>query len=180
MGDGEACKKGHFFTAVVDCESVLFAYTEKHTQDFVKKLFCGFRGYLQSDSSNVYDIIDRGPPTDADTGETIKLVGCWAFRKLPPAQRKLMRDEHVRPLIDGFFQWVKGARASIDGHLERRRTFPLRERQQPRTKGRDVTNSRGAPVPSYEVRCAPGERPTLVGFRRLAVFLERWPAAANI
>jgi transposase len=144
----QACKKGYFFTAVIDCESVLFAYTEKHTQDFVKKLFGGFRGYLQSDASNVYDILERGPPTDSDTGETIKLVGCWAhcrryffeagicrypaglqglmriraiyaadnaFRKLPPAQRKLMRDEHVRPLIDGFFQWVKQARASIDG-----------------------------------------------------------------
>jgi Transposase IS66 family len=38
----QPCKKGHFFTAVVDCESVLFAYTDKHTQDFVKKLFGGF------------------------------------------------------------------------------------------------------------------------------------------
>ena len=38
-----------------------------------------------------------------------------AFRKLPPAQRKLMRDQHVRPLIDDFFQSVKQARASIDG-----------------------------------------------------------------
>ena len=42
----QSCKKGHFFTAVVDCESVLFAYTEKHTQDFVKKLFGGFRFQL--------------------------------------------------------------------------------------------------------------------------------------
>jgi transposase len=144
----QACKKGHFFTAVVDCESVLFAYTEKHTQDFVKKLFGGFRGYLQSDASNVYDILERGPPADTDTGVSLKLVGCWAhcrryffeagicryavgvqglmriraiyaadnaFRKLPPAQRKLMRDEHVRPLIDSFFQWVKEARASTEG-----------------------------------------------------------------
>src|SRR3954469_19095821 len=38
-----------------------------------------------------------------------------AFRKLPPTQRKLMRDEHVRPLIDSFFLWVKEARASADG-----------------------------------------------------------------
>lgn len=144
----QACKKGHFFTAVVDCESVLFAYTEKHTQDFVKKLFGGFRGYLQSDASNVYDILDRGPPTDSGSEEKIKLVGCWAhcrryffeagicrypvgvqglmriraiyaadnaFRKLPPAQRKLMRDQHVRPLMDSFFQWVREARASADG-----------------------------------------------------------------
>ena len=144
----QACKKGHFFTAVVDCESVLFAYTEKHTQDFVKKLFGGFRGYLQSDASNVYDILERGPPDDTDTGQTIKLVGCWAhcrryffeagicrypagvqglmriraiyaadnvFRKIPPAQRKVMRDAHVRPLIDSFFQWVEDARVSADG-----------------------------------------------------------------
>jgi len=144
----QACKKGHFFTAVVDCESVLFAYTEKHTQDFVKKLFGGFRGYLQSDASNVYDILERGPPADTGTDASIKLVGCWAhcrryffeagicryavgvqglmriraiyaadnaFRKLPPAQRKTMRDEHVRPLIDSFFQWVKEARASTEG-----------------------------------------------------------------
>jgi transposase len=74
----QACKKGHFFTAVVDCESVLFAYTEKHTQDFVKKLFGGFRGYLQSDASNVYDILDRGPPAESESDEKIKLVGCWA------------------------------------------------------------------------------------------------------
>ena len=144
----QACKKGHFFTVVVDCESVLFAYTEKHTQDFVKKLFRGFRGFLQSDASNVYDILERGPPTDTDSGEAIKLVGCWAhcrryffeagicryavgvqglmriraiyaadnaFRKLPPAQRKLMRDEHVRPLINSFFQWAREARASASG-----------------------------------------------------------------
>ena len=71
----QACKKGHFFTAVVDCDHVLFAYSEKHTQDFVKKLFGGFTGFLQSDASNVYDILDRGPPLDND--ESIALVGCW-------------------------------------------------------------------------------------------------------
>lgn len=72
----QACKKGHFFTAVVDCDHVLFAYAEKHTQDFVKKLFAGFTGFLQSDASNVYDILERGPPSDDD--ETVTLVGCWA------------------------------------------------------------------------------------------------------
>jgi len=72
----QACKKGHFFTAVVDCDHVLFAYSEKHTQDFVKKLFGGFTGFLQSDASNVYDILDRRPPLDND--ESIALVGCWA------------------------------------------------------------------------------------------------------
>jgi transposase len=75
-GVRQACKKGHFFTAVVDCDHVLFAYTEQHTQEFVKRLFGGFKGYLQSDASNVYDILDRGPPKDTEDGVT--LVGCFA------------------------------------------------------------------------------------------------------
>jgi hypothetical protein len=38
-----------------------------------------------------------------------------AFRKLPPNKRKEMRDAHVRPLIDSFFEWVKSARLTTDG-----------------------------------------------------------------
>lgn len=145
-GQRQACKKGHFFTAVVDCDHVLFAYTEKHTQDFAKKLFGGFTGFLQCDASNVYDIFDRGPPKEDE--ERVTLVGCWAhcrryffeaaickyavgvqgllriraiyaadeaFRKLPPAKRKIAREQHVRPLIESFFAWVRDARAQAQG-----------------------------------------------------------------
>jgi transposase len=73
----QACKKGHFFTAVVDTEHVLFAYAERHIQAFVEKLFRGFNGYLQCDAHNVYDILERGPPK-GDGEEGIVLVGCWA------------------------------------------------------------------------------------------------------
>jgi transposase len=145
-GVHQACKKGHFFTAVIDCDHVLFAYAEKHTQDFVKRLFNGFNGYLQCDASNVYDILERGPPKDTEDG--ITLVGCFAhcrryffeaaickyqvgvqglmriraiyaaddaLRALPPAKRKLMREQHVRPLMEAFFRWVKDARATTQG-----------------------------------------------------------------
>ena len=147
-GQRQSCKKGHFFTAVVDCDHVLFAYTEHHTQEAVLKLFGGFKGFLQSDASNVYDILERGPPKDEDLDDYLKLVGCWAhcrryffeaaickyqvglqgllriraiyaaddhFRKLPPVKRKLARDEHVRPLIDSFFEWVQQARLDQKG-----------------------------------------------------------------
>jgi transposase len=142
----QACKKGHFFTAVVDTDHVLFAYTERHTQAFVQKLFHGFKGYLQCDAHNVYDILERGPPREDEEG--IKLVGCWAhcrrgffeaaickypvgiqglmriralyaadeaFRGMPPAKRKLMRAQHLRPLLDDFFEWVAQARAVAEG-----------------------------------------------------------------
>jgi len=41
-GRSQACKKGHFFTVVVDTDAVLFAYTEHHTSEFVQTLFAGF------------------------------------------------------------------------------------------------------------------------------------------
>jgi transposase len=75
-GRTEACKKGHFFTAVVDCDAVLFAYVEHHSSDSVKQLFGSFRGYLQADASNVYDALEHGRPVDSEDGVT--LVGCFA------------------------------------------------------------------------------------------------------
>lgn len=75
-GKSLACKKGHFFTAVVDADAVLFAYVERHTSEAVKTLFGDFRGLLQADASTVYDILARGRPPDTDNG--VELVGCWA------------------------------------------------------------------------------------------------------
>lgn len=75
-GPKRPCKKGHFFTIVADTDHVLFHYVERHTSDAVAELFKGFSGYLQSDASSVYDILERGPPDANDV--TITLVGCWA------------------------------------------------------------------------------------------------------
>jgi transposase len=75
-GKSLACKKGHFFTAVVDAEAVLFAYIERHTSEAVKAIFGDFRGLLQADASSVYEILARGRPPDTDDG--ITLVACWA------------------------------------------------------------------------------------------------------
>jgi transposase len=52
------------------------AYAEQHTSELVQRLFAGFNGYLQADASAVYDILERGLPTDTDEG--VKLVGCFA------------------------------------------------------------------------------------------------------
>ncbi|MBA3844975.1 MAG: IS66 family transposase [Actinobacteria bacterium] len=75
-GRSLACKKGHFFTAVVDAEAVLFAYVERHTSEAVKAIFSEFRGLLQADASSVYEILARGRPPDTDDGVT--LVACFA------------------------------------------------------------------------------------------------------
>jgi len=75
-GPKQACKKGHFFTIVVDADHVLFHYVEKHTSDAVAELFKDFKGLLQSDASSVYDILEQGPP--GPDGTKLELVGCWA------------------------------------------------------------------------------------------------------
>jgi transposase len=78
-GPKRPCKKGHFFTIVADCDHVLFHYLEHHAQAPVAKLFEGFSGYLQSDASSVYHLLDQGRPVDVEEkkGEVL-LVGCWA------------------------------------------------------------------------------------------------------
>jgi len=75
-GARRPCKKGHFFTIVADCDHVLFEYASEHSSKVVSELFKGFTGYLQSDASSVYNILERGPPELDDKGPT--LVGCWA------------------------------------------------------------------------------------------------------
>lgn len=79
-GKSLACKKGHFFTAVVDAHAVLFQYVERHTSEVVQQLFGAFRGVLQADASAVYNILERGPPKDVDDTDNsgVKLVGCLA------------------------------------------------------------------------------------------------------
>lgn len=74
-GRAQACKKGHFFTAVVDCDAVLFDYAEHHTSEYVQQRFAGFSGYLQTDASAVYDILERGPPKDDEEGGASSAAG---------------------------------------------------------------------------------------------------------
>lgn len=145
-GLAQACKKGHFFTAVVDCDAILFAYVEHHSSDSVKALFGEFGGYLQADASNVYDVLEHGQPKDTDQGVT--LVGCFAHlrryffeaaicrypvglhglmriraiyaadqavSRAPEAERKALREQHVRPLATSLFEWARGARAGAQG-----------------------------------------------------------------
>lgn len=75
-GRRQACKRGHFFTIVADCDHVLYHYTESHSSNAVQSLFQGFSGLLQSDASSVYDVLERGPPDPTD--DKLTLVGCWS------------------------------------------------------------------------------------------------------
>ncbi len=82
----QACKKGHFFTAVVDDSAVMFHYVPEHTKQAVKTLFGDFRGYLQADAHHVYNVLEKPPPSKTDDGDEapdrrVTLVGCWAHAR---------------------------------------------------------------------------------------------------
>jgi len=144
-GVRQACRKGHFFTAVVDETAILFRYVPKHTHATVSALFGKFRGFLQADASNVYDILDRAAP---DERGKVTLVGCWAHcrryffeaalcrhpagveglmriramyavdkvvMKAPPSKRAALRQERVLPLVNEFFEWVKAETSAQPG-----------------------------------------------------------------
>lgn len=161
-GRAQACKKGHFFTAVVDCDAVLFDYAEHHTSDYVQQRFAGFSGYLQADASAVYDILERGPPKDDEDG--VRLVGCWAHcrryffeaaicrypvglqgllriraiyaadqaaKRAPLAERQVHRQQHVRPLMESFFRWVREARTSATGRTLATKALGYAANQEP-------------------------------------------------
>ncbi len=161
-GRAQACKKGHFFTAVVDCDAVLFDYAEHHTSAYVQQRFAGFSGYLQADASAVYDILERGPPKDDEDG--VRLVGCWAHcrryffeaaicrypvglqgllriraiyaadhatKRVPLAERQAHREQHVRPLMESFFRWVREARATATGRTLATKALGYATNQEP-------------------------------------------------
>lgn len=144
-GVRQSCHKGHFFTAVVDEVAILFRYVPKHNHATVSALFGQFRGFLQADASNVYDILDRAAP---DERGKVTLVGCWAHcrryffeaaicrhvagveglmriramyavdnvvMKAPPSKRAALREERVLPLMNQFLEWVKTAAKSQPG-----------------------------------------------------------------
>ncbi len=130
----ESCKKGHFFTAIEDCDHVLFAYAEKALAGLRRSLeaFAAISKPTRATSttfstaghplttrtaSRWFDVAQspvpflRGRHLQVRVGAQglMRIRAIYAadnaFRKLPP-KRKEMRDAHVRPLIGSFFEWV--------------------------------------------------------------------------
>jgi transposase len=79
-GPSRPCRRGHFFAVVADQDHVMFFYVKEHTQTAVADLFRGFSGYVQSDASSVYHLLERGPIGAEEDGRK-ELVGCWAHAR---------------------------------------------------------------------------------------------------
>jgi transposase len=77
-GARQACRRGHYFVLVADKDHVLFEYTPKETSAFVAQMLKGFRGYVQADAKNVYDVLFRKPKKPPDDWEKKEEIACWS------------------------------------------------------------------------------------------------------
>jgi hypothetical protein len=140
-GSHQACRKGHFFGIVIDKSAVAFEYTRHETSAAVQSMLGGFKGYVQSDAKNVFDILD-------EREDAAPRLGCWAHcrrhfydaaavnrdkralealmrigriyklerdhAKSPPSARRVMRDTFARAEVDAFFAWLKPICESVE------------------------------------------------------------------
>jgi transposase len=77
-GVRQPCRKGHYFVLVADKDHVLFEYAPKETSAFVAEMLKGFKGYVQADAKNVYDVLFRKPKKPPDDPAEKTEVGCWS------------------------------------------------------------------------------------------------------
>ncbi|AUX28129.1 MULTISPECIES: IS66 family transposase [Sorangium] len=128
----DKCRRGHFWVLVADRDHVLFRFTPHHNQGGPKAFLRGYKGYVQADASNVYDLLFRT--------EQVTEVGCWAHcrrhffeamssdrerattaigfihqlytidkatKEQPPSRRTEQRRKAAEPVLDAFRGWLQ-------------------------------------------------------------------------
>lgn len=134
-GKRKPCYRGHFFIQIADRDHILFTYAERETCAAVAEMFKGYKGYVQADAKNVFDILFSGRPHDDQCTE----VGCWAharrkfweaavakftvgregllraqrifqldatWKGRPPNDIRRLRQTHLKPLVEAFLDWA--------------------------------------------------------------------------
>jgi transposase len=76
-GKRQPCRRGHFFVQIADRDHVFFEYAPRETSAVVGEMFKGFKGYVQADAKNVFDVLFRPPDAEAPAEDRRFEVGCW-------------------------------------------------------------------------------------------------------
>ncbi len=78
-GDGkrQPCRRGHFFVQIADRDHVFFEFTPRETSAAVGEMFKDFKGYVQADAKNVFDVLFRPPDAETAIEDRRLEVGCW-------------------------------------------------------------------------------------------------------
>jgi len=76
-GKRQPCRRGHYFVQIADRDHVFFEYAPRETSAVVGEMFKGFKGYVQADAKNVFDVLFRPPDTETAAEDRRFEVGCW-------------------------------------------------------------------------------------------------------
>ena len=80
-GKRNPCDRGHFFIQIADRDHVLFTYTRYETSAAVAEMFKGYKGYVQADAKNVFDVLFLPDAKAAVDHERRSEVGCWSHAR---------------------------------------------------------------------------------------------------
>ena len=129
------CKSGHFWVLVAPKRHVLFQFSIKHDAAAVDRLLPGYTGYVVADAHNVYDhIYGADKATEAGCWSHMRkyvlealllepervreAMACIqalfqierSIDRAPPEERRRMRNEKSKPIIEKYFAWCEQER----------------------------------------------------------------------
>lgn len=128
-------QKGHVWVYLADGDYVVFRFTSRRKSDGPREFLRGYKGYVQADAANLYDVIFVDGSGDGEATE----VGCWAHarrrffeaqvtdreralvgigfikklyeadrvaQRAPPNRRTEERRRLAAPVLDTFKAWL--------------------------------------------------------------------------
>jgi hypothetical protein len=133
------CRKWHVFSFIADNGHIVFRWVNEHSGAAISTLLFGFRGYLLSDASSIYDVLHRDHGMTAvycwahvrryfwkalDTDRALACEGLAIIAKLfvvardcqtiAMPERTSERASRARPLLELFDAWVNRTKARDD------------------------------------------------------------------
>jgi len=137
----QRCQRGHFWVLVAPRRHALFQFSLQHDGAAVDQLLGGYTGIIVADAHKVYDhLFGNGKATEAGCWSHLRqyvldalLIDAERVRdalaciqalflierqidRAPPAERRRVRQERSKPIVEKFFAWCDTHREqALDG-----------------------------------------------------------------
>jgi transposase len=137
----QRCQRGHFWVLVAPRRHALFRFSLHHDGAAVDQLLGGYTGTIVADAHKVYDhLFGNGKATEAGCWSHLRqyvldalLIDAERVRdalaciqalflierqidRAPPAERRRVRQERSKPIVEKFFAWCAANRdQALDG-----------------------------------------------------------------
>lgn len=126
------CHRGHFFVLIADRDHILYFYERYHNIEATQRLLGTYKGHIIADAHIIYDHLYRDNDDRTECGcwcharryffdaipserelsmHAISLIGKLfeterEIKHLTPEEKKRIRQEKSKPIINEFYTWV--------------------------------------------------------------------------